>query len=78
MPYFPTPDPPWIIQIFAGQEKVRIKNHYAFLVPERHHPSLLTIFFPFTQIRIRKEHTEGDQAAGFPELIQFGYPSSME
>lgn len=46
MPYFPIPDPPWIIPIFAGQEKLRIKNYYAFLVPEPHHPSLLATLSP--------------------------------
>lgn len=45
-PYFPIPDLPWKIPIFAGQEKLRIKNRHAFLVPEPHHPSLLTTFFP--------------------------------
>lgn len=57
MPYFPIRDPPWIIPIFAGQEKLRIKKHYAFLALEPCYPSLLTSF-PFTQIKIRKEHSK--------------------
>lgn len=77
MPYFPIRDPPWIITIFAGQKKLRIKNHYAFLALEPCYPSLLTSF-PFTQIKVRKEHTantEEGQAVGFPKLTQHGHSS---
>lgn len=78
MPYFPIPDPPWIIPVFAGHEKLRTKKCYAILVPKPYKPSLLAPFPPFTQMRIRNKHTanmEEHQGARFPGLVQHGYPA---
>jgi hypothetical protein len=74
MPYFPIADPPCIIPIFAGQEKLGIKTHYAIVMLKPHNPSLSATFSPFCSNQV-KGQTQWVKKPEISELVQHRYPS---